>query len=81
MSELPRTLMMVLIAAGLLSACSDTQVLTEGPDSIAIEVDDEDDLDDAAEEAEDFCEDSDRQAVLDRTERVGDAAVAYFDCI
>ena len=81
MTELAKTLMMALLAAFLLSACSDTETLSRGPDGIAIEVDDEDDLDEAADEAEDYCEDSDRQAVLDRTEIVGDAAVAYFDCI
>lgn len=81
MNEFPKVLVTAGLAVVLLSACSGgTDVISTNPDSIAIEVDSESYLDDAADEAEDHCDDSDRKAVLDRTEAVGEGAVAYFNC-
>ena len=81
MNECPKVLVTAGLAVFLLSACSSGfEVISTSPDSIAIEVDSEEDLDSAADEAADHCEDSDREAVLDRTEVVGAGAVAYFNC-
>ncbi len=73
----------VLTAAALalgLSACSGADVVTEGQDEIAISVEDEDDLGSATDEANEYCQESERQAVLIRVDELGEGGVAYFEC-
>lgn len=80
MTVAPKTLALAAFASFALAACSGADTLTEGADSIAIQIDDEDSLGAASEEATEYCEDLGRAAVLIRTDEVGEDAVAYFEC-
>ena len=80
MTVVPKTLVLSAFAVLALSACGGGSTLTEGPDSIAIQIDDAKDLGPASRDAAEYCEDTDRQAVLIRTDEVGQEAVAYFEC-
>ncbi len=65
----------------LLGACS-TEIVSREQGQIAIQTDSAHNLDHAAREANRYCAKSNgMSAKLDRTEQVGNDAVAYFSCV
>ena len=71
---------LAVLAAAVLAGCSGTEVVSRSPAGIAIAADTEGDMERASRQATRYCEETGRRAVLDRTEAVGEGAVAYFDC-
>ena len=54
--------------------------ISRGPDTISFEIANEGGLDSAARQATDYCEETEKQAVLLRTEPVGKATLVYYEC-
>ena len=63
-----------------LAACSGVDEISRSPDGIAFAAEGESDMERASRRASRYCEETGRRAVLNRTEAVGEGAVAYFDC-
>ena len=74
------TSVLAMLAVTVLAGCSGTEVVSRSPEGIAIAADAESDMERASREATRYCDETGRRAVLDRTEAVGEGAVAYFDC-
>lgn len=63
-----------------LAACSGVDEVSRSPDGIAFAAEGESDMERASRLASRYCEETGRRAALNRTESVGEGAVAYFDC-
>lgn len=82
MNVLLKAAVIAAISAVAVSGCSGggASELSRGPDTISFEIADEGGLDSATRQATDYCEETERQGVLLRTEQVGKANVVYFEC-
>lgn len=81
MTVMPKTLVLLALAAVGLSACgSNTEIISQGTDQIAISIDSDKAMDDAMKEATEYCAETEKQAVLDRTETLDKTAIVYFNC-
>jgi len=81
MTVMPKTLVLLALAAVGLSACgSSIDVVSQGTDEIAISIDSDKAMGDAMKEATEYCAETEKQAVLDRTETLDKTAIVYFNC-
>jgi hypothetical protein len=68
-------------AAFMLAACgSSTEIVSKGPDSIAVAADSPENIGSATEAATDYCKTVQKRAELQRTENAGKGVVAYYAC-
>lgn len=75
-----KVLFVSMLAA--VAACTSSEIVSRGPDSVAIQVEDPEDLDVARDRAGEYCAERGMSAELERTETAGeDTAVAYFNCV
>jgi hypothetical protein len=69
-----------IAALVMLAGCgSSVDVVSQGPDSIAI-ASDSPNLDSAVEAATDYCKKTQKRAELQKTENAGKGVVAYYAC-
>jgi hypothetical protein len=71
----------LVTAAFLLAGCgSSTEIVSKGPDSIAVAADSPENIGSATEAATDYCKTVQKRAELQRTENAGKGVVAYYAC-